>query len=63
MKARVRRIMQRWHRGLPVKQEDPRDLGVMASTHGRPCGCFMCQEPGRQHPQPRERAFYYQEEL
>jgi hypothetical protein len=62
MKQRVRRIMTRWHRGLPI-QEDLRNLGVMASTHGRPCGCFMCQEHGREHPQPRERAFYYQEEL
>jgi hypothetical protein len=57
MKAKVRRIMRSWFRG-PERKEDPRHLGVMTSTHGRPCGCFMCQERAREHPQPRERAFY-----
>jgi hypothetical protein len=39
MKARVLRIMRRWHGGR--FKEDARHLGVLASTHGRPCGCFM----------------------
>jgi hypothetical protein len=59
MKQRARRIMGRWFRS-PFP-EDPRNLGVNASTHCRPCGCWMCQEPGREVPQPRERAFDYQE--
>jgi len=60
IKAKARRIMRRWHGGR--FQEDPRKLGVNASTHCRPCGCWMCQEPGREIPQRRERAFDYTEE-
>jgi hypothetical protein len=57
MKSRARRVMRLWfgNRFMPF---DPRKVGVNASTHCRPCGCWMCQEPGREIPPPRERAFY-----
>jgi len=60
MKNRARRTMRLWagRRTAPV---DPRDLGVNASTHCRPCGCWMCQAKGREVPQRRERAFDYHE--
>jgi hypothetical protein len=60
MKAKARRIMRKWFGGR--FKEDPRQVGINASTHCRPCGCFMCQEDGREVPQPRERAFDYTEE-
>lgn len=42
VKSRTRRVMRLWagRRSAPV---DPRELGVNASTHCRPCGCWMCQ--------------------
>ncbi|MCC7036357.1 MAG: hypothetical protein IT560_03520 [Alphaproteobacteria bacterium] len=40
---------------------DPRELGVNASTHCRPCGCWMCQAKVREVPQRRERAFDHPE--
>jgi hypothetical protein len=61
MKAKAQRIMRRWAAGrYPL---DARHVGINASTHCRPCGCWMCQEPGRQIPQRRERAFDYIEML
>ena len=55
MKARARRIMRLWFRDH--FKDDPRQVGINASTHCRPCGCWMCQEDHREVPQPRERAF------
>jgi hypothetical protein len=59
MKARARRIMRLWFRGMghdvPL---DPRQVGRNASTHCRPCACWMCQEDGREVPPLRERASY-----
>ena len=60
MKNRARRTMRLWAGRLNA-QVDPRDLGVNASTHCRPCSCWMCQAKGREVPQHRERAFDYQE--
>jgi hypothetical protein len=60
MKGRARRIMRLWLRGR-FQPLDPCKVGVNASTHCRPCGCWMCQEPRREIPQPRERAFDYHE--
>jgi len=59
MKAKARRVMRLWFRER--FDNDPRQVGVNASTHCRPCGCWMCQEDGRAVPQPRERAFDYSE--
>jgi hypothetical protein len=56
MKSRARRVMKLWF-GKREPVLDPRKVGVNTSTHCRPCGCWMCQEPGRDVPQPRERAF------
>lgn len=52
MKTRARRKIETlgW-------RNDPRHVGVITSTHGRPCSCWLCQ-PGREVPPPRERAFY-----
>ena len=55
VKARTRRIMRLWLRGL--FKDNPRKLGVNASTRCRPCGCFMCQEDRRDVPTLRERRF------
>jgi hypothetical protein len=58
MKNRARRIMRLWfgrHSGAGL---NPRAVGVNASTHCRPCGCWMCQAEGREVPQPRERPFH-----
>jgi hypothetical protein len=57
MKSRACRVMQLWF-GNRVPHLDPRKIGVNASTHCRPCGCWMCQEPRREVPPPRERAFF-----
>ena len=60
MKARARWVMRLWFRGrFPI---DARVVGIYASTHCRPCGCWMCQEHAREVPQPRERAFDYVED-
>ncbi len=59
MKARARRVMRLWFRDR--FQDEPRKVGVNASTHCRPCGCFMCQEDSREVPPARERAFDYVE--
>jgi len=58
VKERAKRVMRLWfaHREWPL---DPRKVGVNASTHCRPCGCWMCQEDRRDVPAPRERAFDY----
>jgi hypothetical protein len=51
IKARARRVMKLW--GRPP---DARRLGVNASTHCRPCGGAMDQEPPKIRPM-RERRF------
>lgn len=58
IKARTRRVMRRWFARLPLAP-DPRDLGVAASTHCRPCACWMCQAPRKDVPPPRERPFLH----
>jgi hypothetical protein len=57
MKARTRRIMRLWSGRLTTEPPDPRQVGVNASTHCRPCGCWMCQEKSKQVPPLRERRF------
>jgi len=54
MKRRARSVMRIWavNRQNPVS---PRAVGVIASTHCRPCSCYLCQ-PGREVPPMRERA-------
>lgn len=56
MKARARRVMRQWF-GRHVQEPDPRQVGLNASTHCRPCACWMCQTKRREVPQRRERAF------
>lgn len=53
MKARARRTMRVWRQSV----SDPRQVGRNASTHCRPCACWMCKAEGREVPAPRERAF------
>jgi len=60
MKNRAMRTMRLWDL-RPNAPVDPRDLGVNASTHCRPCACWMCQAKGREVRQPRERAFDHPE--
>jgi len=60
MKIRARRVMRLWF-GRWLQVMDPRQVGVNASTHCRPCGCFMCQEHHKEVPPPRERPFRYHE--
>ena len=56
MKARARRIMGLWSRGLSAPEHSPRAVGKIASTHGRPCSCFLCS--GHKDVAPkRERGF------
>ncbi|HWB83295.1 MAG TPA: hypothetical protein VG675_04085 [Bryobacteraceae bacterium] len=55
MKQRARRVMGVWFGGQP-HPSNQRNIGVCASTHCRPCSCFLCQ-PGREVPPRRERAF------
>ena len=57
MKARAKAVMKRWYGRRPVST-NPREIGRNASTHCRPCGCWMCQDDRREVPPPRERAFY-----
>ncbi len=57
VKARTRRIMRLWHGRLSTGPMDPRKVGVNASTHCRPCGCWMCQEDRKEVAPLRERRF------
>ena len=57
-KDRAKRVMKLWF-GPKEWPPDPRKVGVNASTHCRPCGCWMCQEDRRDVAPPRERAFAY----
>ena len=60
MKSRALAVTRRWF-GLRQDMITPRDIGVNASTRCRPCGCWMCQEHGKEVPPRRERAFDYHE--
>ena len=56
-KVRAKVVMKRWYGRRPVST-DPREIGRNASTHCRPCACWMCQYDKREVPPSRERAFY-----
>ena len=56
IKARTRRVMRLWSRSAKTPL-DPRQVGVNASTHCRPCGCWMCQADRKEMPPLRERRF------
>lgn len=62
MKGRAKRVMRLWSSHLGITTFDARQVGLNASTHCRPCGCWMCQENAREVPAPRERAFDYVEQ-
>ena len=57
VKARARRIMRLWNGRLSTGPLQPRKVGVNASTHCRPCGCWMCQQDRKEIPPQRERRF------
>lgn len=56
MKARARRVMALWSHGLSTDAPSPRALGKVASTHGRPCSCWLCASR-KDVPPKRERGF------
>lgn len=44
MKARARRVMGLWSRGATdAPAHSPRAVGRNASTHCRPCSCWLCR--------------------
>jgi hypothetical protein len=55
MKARARRVLLLRVSGRA--QLDPVQIGIHASTHGRPCSCWLCKRGNQEAPPPRERAF------
>jgi hypothetical protein len=62
MKDRARRVMRLWRKGLPEETASAREVGRTASTHCRPCSCWMCA--GRPDITPmRERRFENTESL
>lgn len=60
MKAKARRVMRIWSR-LHPGEPDARKLGVNASTHCRPCSCWMCSADRKEVPAKRERPFHHPE--
>ncbi len=60
LKARALRVLRSWA-GRRAYTPDPREVGVCASTHCRPCGCWMCQADAREVPPKRERPFDHPE--
>lgn len=57
MKARARRVMALWSRGLAdAPTHSPRAVGRNASTHCRPCSCWLCSGH-KDVPRKRERGF------
>jgi len=56
MKARARRIMALWEHGAAPDAPSPRAVGKVASTHGRPCSCWLCRSRKEVAPK-RERGF------
>lgn len=55
MKNRARRTMRLWA-GRRQETFDPRQVGLNASAHCRPCACWMCQGQRTEIFKPRERA-------
>lgn len=45
-RAHQERIKKRVSK-LPFASTDPRALGKLVSTHGRPCSCHLCHDKGR----------------
>jgi len=43
MKARAKRLVRAWSFGFSTDNIPPREVGRIASTHGRPCSCFLCR--------------------
>jgi len=58
MKARARRIILCW-RGRERAPISPREIGWIASTHGRPCSCWWCckRKSGIHVVPPSERGY------
>jgi hypothetical protein len=56
MKARARRVIGLWSRGRPAEEPTARAVGRIASTHGRPCSCWLCAG-SKDVPPRRERGF------
>lgn len=56
MKARARRVMALWGRGSSAATPSARAVGKIASTHGRPCSCWLCSGT-KDVPPKRERGF------
>jgi hypothetical protein len=54
IKARIRRYVASW--GYRHLTSDPAFVGHMASTHGRPCSCWMCRHE-KDVPPRRERGW------
>jgi hypothetical protein len=42
MKDRAHRVSRLWYKGLHDKNVSAREVGRMASTHCRPCSCWVC---------------------
>lgn len=59
IKDRAKRIMRLWFGPRAATAITPRAVGVNASTHCRPCACWMCQAKASNVPRRRERAFLY----
>ena len=41
--AKVKKLKQVWNDHKATAFDDPRWVGVMASTHRRPCSCSVCR--------------------
>lgn len=58
LKHMKRRMSNLWHHIWKLKGGGPRGgmhkwIGVMASTHGKPCSCYMCGNEDRPSLQER----------
>jgi hypothetical protein len=53
-KDRARQVMRLWAGHRAGDALDPREIGVNASTHCRPCSCHLCRHDG---PTRQERIF------
>jgi hypothetical protein len=56
MKAKARNLLRVWRRLHPC-EPDPREVGRLASTHGRPCSCWLCRNGADETLTMRERRF------
>lgn len=55
-KGKARRLILLWSRHRDGDSPTAREIGRIASTHGRPCSCWMCR--GHKDVAPRrERGF------